>query len=803
LADIGYFCKLIFSLFVQKSIIYSLLLLLRLYPLSVYGNCADTVVQQKNIVLSGYVRDAENGDRLAGVTVIETNLKTGVSTDEYGFFTLNLPSGKWDLQLTYIGYKTIVHSGQSVRNTNRDFTMEKSETQLGEVIIEAKRTDENVRAPAMGIVKLDVKTIKSIPSLLGEIDVVRVLQLLPGVQSTSEGSTGFSVRGGGSDQNLILLDDASVYNSGHMLGFFSIFNNDAVKNVTLYKGDIPAAYGGRLSSLLDVEMKEGNPGKIGVNGSIGTISSKLTIDGPVIKDRTTFLMGGRRTYADIFLPFAKEEDLRDNKLYFWDLNLKISHVLNEKNRLFLTGYSGKDVFKDDFARVGFGNTTGTLRWNHIFSGNLFMNLSMIYSRYNYDLGTPDSGTGSFSFLWKSYISDYQPRLDFTHILSDKHKLRYGLSLNYHEFFPGEVSGIGSTTGNTYFRLPSAHALESGLYLSDEYKVAGNLTLKYGLRFSMFQNIGPGTSYEYDADYIPVDSISYPSGKIFKTYTALEPRFAFTYLLNELSSVKGSYSHTAQFITLAQNSSSGTPLNIWFPASPNVEPQLCDQFSIGYFRNFINDLYEVSGEIYYKNFRRLIDFRDHAELFLNQYLEGELRRGNGYSYGIEALIRKNEGFFTGWLSYTYSRSFRIVPEINNGNKYPSLYDKPHSVNLVTSFALTKRIAASTTWTYATGLPLTLPTGRAILGNSIIPVYSDRNSYRMDDYHRLDLSVTFKGKEKAGKKWHSDLNLSVYNVYNRHNAWAINIVPDEKDPYVTYAEKTYLFAVIPAITWNIRF
>ncbi len=770
---------------------------------SLYCNSADTLLQQKNITLSGYVIDAENGERLAGITVIETNLKIGVATNEYGFYSLNIPAGKWDIQLSSIGYKPLVHNGQSLRNTVHDFTMERSETQLGEVIIEAERADENVRAPAMGMVKLDVKTIKSIPSLLGEIDVVRVLQLLPGVQSTSEGSTGFSVRGGGSDQNLILLDDASVYNSGHMLGFFSIFNNDAVKNVTLYKGDIPAAYGGRLSSLLDVEMKEGNPGKIGFTGSIGTISSKLTIDGPLIKDRTTFLIGGRRTYADLFLPFAKEEDLRDNKLFFGDLNLKLLHVLNDRNRLYLTGYTGKDVFKNDFSRVGFGNTTGTLRWNHIISGSLFMNLSLVYSRYNYDLGTPEDGTGSFSFLWASHVSDYQPRLDFTHLLTDKHKLRYGLSLNYHKFFPGEVSGIGSTTGSSYFRLPAANALESGVYLSDEYKVAGNLTLKYGLRFSVFQNVGPGTSYTFDSEYIPVDSISYKSGKIFNTYSALEPRFAFTYLLSEVSSLKGSYSHTAQFITLAQNSSSGTPLNIWFPASPNVEPQLCDQFSLGYFRNVFNDMYEVSGEVYYKNFRRVIDFRDHAELFLNQYLEGELRTGKGNSYGIETLIRKNVGYFTGWLSYTYSRSFRTVKEINNGNRYPSLYDKPHSINLVTTFALTKRITVSSTWTYATGLPLTLPTGRAVLGNSLIPVYSDRNSYRMDDYHRLDLSLTFKGKEKTGKRWHSDLNLSVYNVYNRHNAWAINIVPDDTNPFIAYAEKTYLFAIIPALTWNIRF
>ena len=782
--------------------IYSILTLI-IFPLSLPGNTGDLADPQRKLIISGYVTDSETGERLAGVTVIEINLKVGTSTNEYGYYSLAVPEGKWELQLSYIGYKTITHDGQVTKNIIHDFVMERNDTQLGEVVIEAKRSDENVRAPSMGMVKLDVRTIKTIPSLLGEIDVVRVLQLMPGVQATSEGSTGFSVRGGGSDQNLILLDDATVYNASHLLGFFSVFNNDAVKNVTLYKGDIPAAYGGRLSSLLDVEMKEGDPGKIGVNGSIGTISSKLTIDGPVIKNRTTFLVAGRRTYADIFLPYAKEEDIRDNRLFFWDVNLKLSHVLNDKNRLYFTAYSGKDVFKNDFSQVEFGNLTGSLRWNHIFSKKIFMNLSLITSGYDYNLGTPEDGTGSFSFRWDSRIKDYHPRIDFTHYLSENHKLSYGFSSVYHEFFPGEVSGNGNTSASTYFRLPSSYALESGLYISDEYEVSGNLTLKYGLRFALFQNIGPGTHYEYDHEYIPVDSIKYSAGKVFNSYYALEPRFAFTWLLNDLSSLKGSYSHTAQFVTLAQNSSSGTPLNIWFPASPNVEPQLCDQFALGYFRNLSDDAYEVSAEVYYKNFRRVIDFRDHAELFLNQYLEGELRRGNGYSYGIETLLRKNQGFFTGWISYTYSRSFRIVPDINNGNRYPSLYDKPHTVNLVTAFALSQRITASSTWTYSTGLPLTLPTGRAVIGNSIIPVYSDRNSYRMEDYHRLDISVTLHGKEKPGKKWHSELNLSVYNVYNRHNAWAINIVPDETDPYLTYAEKTYLFAVIPALTWNIKF
>jgi len=781
----------------------SVFFLIFIIQMQLSGNGSDDVNFQKLITISGYISDAESGERLVGVTIIETNLKKGTSTNAYGYYSLSIPEGNWDLKLSYIGYKTINHKGQAVKNVLHDFIMEQNETQLGEVVIEATRSDENVRAPSMGIVKLDVKTIKAIPSLLGEIDVVRVLQLLPGVQTTSEGSTGFSVRGGGSDQNLILLDDATVYNSGHLLGFFSIFNNDAVKNVTLYKGDIPAAYGGRLSSLLEVEIKDGDSRKIGISGSIGTISSKLTVEGPVIQDRTTFLFAGRRTYADLFLPFAKEEDLRDIKLYFYDFNLKLSHVLNENNRLYLSGYSGRDIFKNKFSTIEFGNQTGSLRWNHIYSSKLFMNLSLIYSRYNYNLGTPESGTGSFSFSWDSRLTDYSPRLDFTHYLSGNHKLRYGASVIYHDFFPGEISGIGSTSGSTYFKLPSSYTIESGLYISDESKFLGNLTLKYGLRFAMFQNIGPGTFYEYNNEYTPVDSIVYHKGDIFNTYSGLEPRVAFTYLINDISSFKGSYSHTAQFITLAQNSSSGTPLNIWFPASPNVEPQLCDQFSIGYFRNLRNDMYEVSGEVYYKNFLRLIDFRDHAQLFLNQYLEGELRRGKGYSYGIETLLRKNEGFFTGWISYTYSRSFRIVPEINSGNRYPSLYDKPHALNLVTTFALSQRITASSTWTYATGLPLTLPTGRAVIGNALIPVYSERNSDRMEDYHRLDLSISLMGKEKPGKKWQSELNLSIYNVYNRHNTWSINFVQDAENPYITYAEKTYLFSVIPAITYNIKF
>jgi hypothetical protein len=763
------------------------------------GSSSPVTLQQKKITISGHVSDSDNGEMLAGVTIYETNLKTGTSTNAYGFYSLTIPAGNYDLQFSYIGYHTLSQKGTTDKDITLNISIKGSETALGEVIVEGKRTDDNVRSSEMSLVKLDIKTIRMVPSLLGEVDLIKVLQLLPGVQPTSEGATGFSVRGGSADQNLIILDEATVYNASHLMGFFSVFNNDAVKNVTLYKGDIPAAYGGRLSSLLDVQMKDGNSKKAGFSGSIGTISSKLTVEGPLIKDRTTFLVAGRRTYADLFLPFAKDENVRSNKLYFYDLNFKFSHIINEKNRLYLSAYSGRDIFKNAFSSIGFGNQTASVRWNHLFSQKLFFNLSLIYSRYNYEIGTPEDEPTSF--IWNSKLRDYSVRFDFTHYLSGNHKLRYGATSMYHQFYPGSVHGVGSSTIYNDFLLPAQYALENSLYISDDYRITEKLSIKYGMRLALFQSIGPATVYSYDQDYKPVDSTVYPKNKIFNTYTSLEPRMAFTYLLNDISSVKGSYSHTVQFITLAQNSTAGTPLDVWFPASPNVRPQKSDQFSIGYFRNFKKNMYEVSGEVYYKTFGNLIDFRDHAQLFLNQYLDGELRIGTGYAYGVETLIRKDEGRFTGWISYTFSRAFRTIPEINDGKRYSSPYDKPHSLNIVANFELTRRIVASATWIYATGLPVTFPTGRAVVGNAIIPIYSSRNGYRMPDYHRMDLSVTFKGR--PDKKWHDELNLSVYNVYNRHNAWAINFVHDAADPSLTYAEKTYLFSIIPALTYNVKF
>jgi len=777
------------------------LILLVFVPLLLSGRTVFISDYQKNIVVSGFIRDIQTDEILAGVTVIDTRLKTGTSSDNTGWFSISVPAGDFNLQFSYVGYSSVIEKGHSDRNLSLNIKLVSVETPLGEVFIQGKRSDNNVKATEMSIVKLDIKTIKMVPAFLGEIDLIKVLQLLPGVQSTSEGSSGFSVRGGSADQNLILLDDATIHNASHLLGFFSVFNNDAVKEITLYKGDIPAAYGGRLSSLLDVKMKEGNPKKIGATGSIGTVSSKLTIDGPLIKDRTTFLISGRRTYADIFLPFAKEESIRDNKLFFYDLNMKMSHVVNSNNRLYFSGYDGRDIFESDFARIGFGNRSGTLRWNHLFSSKIYMNLSLIGSRYKYELGT--LGEDINSFTWESIIAGYSLKSDITHFISDNHTLRYGIGTIYHNIDPGKVFINSSGAPNSSFLLPGEHALEHSIYATDDFRSEGKLSLKYGLRVALFQNIGPGESYTYDSNFKPLDKIVNSKGEIFHSYASFEPRLAFTYLLTDVMSVKGSYAHTSQFLNLAQNSSAGTPLDIWFPATPNVKPQLSDQFAIGYFRNLRQNMFEISAEIYYKKLKNVIDFRDHAQLLLNPYLEGELRIGRGYSYGLETMIRKNEGKFSGWLSYTYSGAYRVIPDINEGKRYNAPYDKPHSVNVVLNWLISQRLTSSVTWVYATGIPVTFPTGRAVVGNSIIPIYSNRNDYRMEDYHRLDVSVTLKGKQKEGKRFHGEWNLSVYNAYNRHNSWSINFVQDSFDPNVTYAEKTYLFSVIPAITYNIKF
>ena len=751
--------------------------------------------------VSGYVKDVSSGEGLIGAAIIIEELNKGTVTNVYGFYSLSLPAGLYHMKISYLGY----HYQDKIISLNQNMVinieLDENIQELEEVTISAEGPQSHIRKAEMSVNKLQIKAIKRIPTLMGEVDVIKAIQLLPGVQAASEGASGFSVRGGNPDQNLILLDEATVYNASHLMGFFSVFNNDAVKDVKLYKGDIPAEYGGRLSSLLDVRMKDGNMKRFSGSGGIGTISSRLTLEGPLIKNRTSFLIAGRRTYADIFLPFAKQEEVRDNSLYFYDLNVKLTHIFNDKNRLFVSGYMGKDVFANDFAGMAFGNQTYSLRWNHLFSGRLFSNFTLIHSRYEYELGTPEGDANSF--IWQSSMKDYAAKADLYYFISPEHTLKFGFISTFHDFKPGSAKGTGDQSLLTEFILPSNYAVENGIYISAESSLGERWNLRYGSRFSSFHNLGPATVYNYNQDYQAVDSNVYESGSFFNSYGGLEPRLAVSFMLNDRSSIKASYSRTRQYIHLAQNSTAGTPLDVWFPSSPNVNPQISDQMALGYFRNIWDDRLEVSVEAYYKKLNNSIDFKDHANLLLNQQMEGELRIGVGNSYGLELLLRKNTGQLSGWISYTYSRTERTVPEINNGDPYPAPYDRPHDLAIVLNYEITKRIWVSGNWVYSTGLPVTFPTGRFEYMGNIAPVYSNRNAYRMPDYHRLDVSVSLAGKDKPGQNWGWDLNLSAYNAYARKNAWTINFVQDEHDPNVTHAEMTYLFSIIPALTFNFHF
>jgi len=771
-----------------------------LYLLSSSPVMADEDLPKK-WTISGTIRDASNGEDLTGATVFVTELKSGTVSDFYGNYSMTLPEGHYTIQYSFVGFRTIQKKVFLDNNTVIHIELSPAAETLNEVEVMSDQANKNVARPEMSTFKMDIKTIKSIPSLMGEVDIIKAIQLLPGVQSVSEGGSGFSVRGGAPDQNLILLDESTVYNASHLMGFFSVFNNDAIKDVKLYKGDIPPIYGGRLSSVLDVRMKEGNSKRFEVTGGIGIIASRLTVEGPIWKDRISFIVSGRRTYADLFLALSSEEALRDNKLYFYDLNAKVNYRIDENNHLFVSGYFGRDVFKNDFAKMSWGNSTGTIRWNHLFSKKLFANFTFVYSDYRYMLGTPEGTTTSFE--WNSNLRDLGLKGDFSYYINTNNTLRFGISGTYHMISPGVAGGTGSESSYTEVKVPDNYSLETGIYAGNEQKVGEHWTFKYGLRFSLFQNIGPGTVYNFDSLYNPIDSTVYPSGQFYNTYYGIEPRIGILYTFNEKSSVKVSYSRTNQYLQLAQNSTAGTPLDIWFPASPNVKPQVADQGAVGYFRNFRRNTIETSVEVYYKHMNHVIDFKDFAQLLLNDKLEGEIREGKGWSYGAEFLVRLSEKKFGGWVSYTLSKSMRQIPEINNGDPYPAPYDKPNNIAIVANYQFLPRWSVSANWVYATGNPVTFPTGRAEIGGKVIPIYSDRNAYRYQDYHRLDLSVTFSSKVNEKKRFKWDINLSIYNVYDRHNTWSINFVQDEEDPNVTYAEKIYLFGIVPSVTFNFHF
>lgn len=751
--------------------------------------------------IRGNIKDARNGEILIGATMYVKETEQGTISNLYGFYSMSLPKGQYHIVFAYLGYKSFSTEVELEDNVVLNVELDPATESIKEIVVSSEKKDANVREPQMGVEKLKGKAIKTIPVLMGETDLIKVIQLLPGVSPTSEGSSGFSVRGGNPDQNLILLDEANVYNSGHLMGFFSVFNNDAIKDVKLYKGDIPASYGGRLSSLLDIRMKDGNSKKFSGTGGIGTISSRLTLEGPIVKDRTSFIVSGRRTYADLFLALSNDEAIRDNKLYFYDFNAKLNHRINENNRIFLSGYFGRDVFKNNMSAMDFGNRTGSFRWNHVFSPKLFSNLTIISSKYDYSLGTTEGGANSFE--WESNLYDLSIKMDVDYYLNPFNTIEFGGQTIFRKIKPGLARGKDENSLYNEISVPQNRTLEHALYVQNTQKISNWLVLKYGLRWSLFQNIGAGTQYYYDDDYEFTYSETYDSGKVYNTYHGIEPRIGASFILSPSTSIKASYNRNFQYLHLASNSTSGTPLDIWFPSSPNVKPQKSDQFSLGLYHNFKDNTIETSVEGFYKKMYNTIDFKDHADLLLNEYLEGELRFGEAEAHGIETMIRFNRPKWSGWISYTWSRVERTVAEINDGNPYLSPYDHTHDCSIVLNRKLSKRTSLSANWVYYTGAPVTFPVGRYEVGGDIVPIYSSRNAERMPDYHRLDLSLTLQGKRNNERKWKGEWVFSVYNAYARKNAWAINFVRDEDDVSVTEAEKTYLFSIIPSVTYNFKF
>jgi len=772
-----------------------------LYLLFLLLFCPDLPAQNRRFTVSGNITDSATGEDLIGATVLVEELKTGTSANAYGFYSITLPEGKYRLVYSFIGFRQEVQTVDLTKDIRLNIKLEPASNMLGEVVVSAEGRNANVSRTEMSVERLSVATLKRIPALMGEVDVIKAIQLLPGVQSTAEGSSGFSVRGGSHDQNLIVFDEAIVYNASHLMGFFSVFNNDAIKDVKLYKGDIPASFGGRLSSLLDVRTKDGNNQHFSATGGIGTISSRVTLEGPVFSDKLSYLVSARRTYADVFLAFSKEEDLRNSALYFYDMNAKLNYRINDNNRLFLAAYLGRDKFENAFAGMNFGNQTMTLRWNHLFSSKLFSNLTLIGSFYDYYLKTEINE--QISMDWKSKLQDFGFKADFSYHLNPNNVIKFGYHTTYHGFMPGEGGGVGEQSIIAHFAEPEKYALEHAWFAANENKIGEKLTVKYGLRYTLFQNISNGEQVYELENYAVKDSAVYARGTIYHNVGRLEPRLGLVYEINEANSVKASYSRTAQFIQLASNSAAGSPLDVWFQSTPNVKPQMCDQFAVGYFRNFRDNMFETSVELYYKDMMDVIDFRDHANLMGNSDFERELRFGSGKAYGLELMVRKNEGKLNGWVSYTLSRARRTVDEINDGKEYRSPYDKPNNISIVLNYELSRQWNVSANWVFANGTPVTYPTGRYEIEGRYVPVYSGRNEYRYPAYHRLDLSATWAFKGNAQRRFKSELNFSLYNAYGRHNPWTIMFRQERDNPDKTYAEMVYLFSFVPSVTYNFTF
>lgn len=770
---------------------------------------------QDKSTLKGIVSEEKNNETLIGVSIIFPELKTGTTTNEYGFYSITLPKGTYKIIISYLGFATISETITLSDNLTKNFNLTDSLETLNEIVLTENIEKVNIQAPQMSVNRLTANSIKEIPVVLGEADIIKAITLLPGVTSAGEGASGFNVRGGSVDQNLILLDEATIFNSSHLFGFFSVFNPDAIKDLKLYKGGIPARYGGRVSSVLDIYQKEGNSNAFHANGGIGLVSSRLLIEGPLKKDEGSFLFGGRSSYAHLFLPLF---DI-DNSAYFYDLNTKLSYKLNDRNSIYLSGYFGRDVFRisETFDNT-YGNTVLNFRWNHLLSNKLFSNVSLIYSDYYYGLKL------SFvEFDWVSGIKNFNLKYDFKHYISDKFKLQYGLNSIYYKFNPGDINPTSETSGINPFKLIDKFALENAIYLDAEQKMSDKLALSYGFRLSSFLRLGQDelNLYEnneavvFNEDFQiyekaePIGTESFKRSDIISSFFNIEPRVSLAYQINSSQSIKASYNKMSQYLHLLSNTSSPTPLDIWTPSGKYVKPQLLNQFAIGYFKNLKNNRYSLELESFYKTVKNRIDYIDGADLIANNAIEQVILNGEAKAYGLEFLLRKNEGKFKGWLAYTLSKSKqqtkgRTATEtgINNGKWYNTPYDKTHDVSFTGSYDLNKKIKINANFLFQTGQPSTFPNGQYTYNGVTIPNYNSRNSDRLPAYHRLDASVTYNPKPEKTKGWQSYWVFGIYNIYNRKNAASISF-GQNKDTKVNEAYRLSIFGIVPSISYNFKF
>lgn len=766
---------------------------------------------QRNVTLSGYVSDLESDESLIGVSVLIPELNTGTITNEYGFFSLTLPPDVYTVQIRYLGFETLTRELSLNEDVNENFELTPQAELLDEVIVEENIELLNVRNPQMSVNKLAINTIKKIPAVLGEVDVIKSITLLPGVTNAGEGASGFNVRGGAADQNLILLDEAIIFNSSHLFGFFSVFNPDAIKDIQLYKGGIPASYGGRASSVLNIYQKEGNRKKLESQGGIGLISSRLLLEGPLKKEKSSFLIGGRSSYAHLFLPLIESVD--NNKAYFYDLNTKLSYTLNDRNTIYLSGYFGRDVFDiDNLFDLAYGNSVANFRWNHLFSNKLFSNLSLIYSDYDYTL---DFGLAEFD--WNLGITNFNFKYDFKHYVNDKVKLEYGLNGIYYKFDPGFIQPTAESSPVQARKLDDKFALENAVYGGVSYQLSSKINLQVGLRLSNFLRLGQKmNTYVNDNPFLyiessqiyeeaqPTGSVTYSKGEVIKSFTYPEPRFSMAYQLDSDQSFKLSYNRMAQYLHLISNTNSPTPIDVWAPSGKYIDPQLLDQVAVGYFKIFDNNRYNLEVEAFYKTIQNRLDYIDGAELIANDAIEQVLLEGQARAGGLEVLFRKNEGKWTGWIAYTLSRSEQQTPGrtpsevgINYGNWYYTPYDKTHDLSITTNYDLNKRWNLSANFIYQTGQPITYPNAQYQFSGFSIPNFETRNSSRLPAYHRLDVSAVYSPKKRSGE-W----VFGIYNFYNRKNAASIRF-QENLETGRNEALRLTIFGIIPSVTYNFKF